>query len=783
MLDRLLVALIALSFPCAAAAQLQVTGHSPPLNAMAPVATGVSFDFDRPLDTSSVDADSFRVYGQWSGPAPGTYTFSNGNQTVTLTPDDPFSAGEIVFVNLSHDLRGADLVPLRAAGFAFQFWTATAPSAATFGEIDRFFNTTGPQTRIYGAAATDLNDDGYLDLATINEVSADVRVFLNLADGSGLFGPMLPPQGIGVEASPNAPADFNNDGRVDLCVAAAGSEEVSILLGAGDGTFSSIVGIPIGAGTEPHGIAPLDVDGDGDLDVVNANVGSSNLALLINDGTGTFSGPTFFEGGVSGEYGLAAADMNADGITDLVVAGRNGEEIATMLGNGNGTFTAAGPAQSTGGSTWVVVVGDVDGDGDLDAATANDGSGTVGILLGNGDGTFAAVSTIGIGSHVPAVDLGDLDGDGDLDLVVSSFGGQFWRLYSNNGSGVFSFHQEIAATQNPSCAVLFDFDNDNDLDLALTDELEDEIILIRNGGAPASLCSPFPSTCRTSTAAGKSKLLLKDSTPNTPDARDRLVWKLTKGATTPKADFGDPLDDGAYALCIYEDEVLLRTLSIPAGAARWKDKKAGFSYLDKAGAPDGVTIAKLKEGLTPPGNTKLKVKAKGGNLGLPDLAGLGGVLDVQLQRTDGSVCWGARYSPPFKKVAPGLLKALSDAPPTSLPPPPLWSAIHAQVIGPTCGGCHGGSGGLSGLEDCNAGHASLVDTASSELPVMDRVTPGDPTMSWIMHKLDGTQGGFTAQCTMMFCGQSMPLGSPLLALDVRNAIRTWITNGAINDCP
>jgi hypothetical protein len=44
----------------------------------------------------------------------------------------PFSAGEMVFVNLSHSIIGADTTPLRAAGYAFQFRTAVVASAADF---------------------------------------------------------------------------------------------------------------------------------------------------------------------------------------------------------------------------------------------------------------------------------------------------------------------------------------------------------------------------------------------------------------------------------------------------------------------------------------------------------------------------------------------------------------------------------------------------------------------------------------------------------------------------
>ena len=783
--------ILALTLPAVAAAQLQVVATAPALNATAPVGTSISVEFDRPLDTSTIGVASFRVFGQWSGAVRGTYSFSNGNRTVMLTPDDPFSAGEFVWVNLSHDIVAADASPLRAAGYAFQFMTATAPSTTSFAEIANFSNRTNGNTRIYGASAGDLNGDRYLDLATVNEDSFDIRVFLNEGDGSGLFGPMLDPEPVGEQASPNCTADFDNDGRLDLCVSATTTEDVWIMLGAGDGTFSSVQSVS--AGDQPHGIVSLDVDGDGDLDIVGANVGSNDLARYLNDGDGTFGPATFFDGGVNGEYGLAAGDMNADGITDLVVGGRNGEEIVTMLGNGDGTFTASTP-QDSGGLTWVVVLGDVNGDGKLDAAAANDGTGTIGVLLGQGDGTFAPPAIISIGAHVPSVDLGDLDGDGDLDLVPSSYGGGFWRWYSNDGTGAFTLVEEFTAPSNPSCAVLFDADNDGDLDMALTDEIADRVIIMQNQNP--SGCTPAPSACRFPIEAGKSKLVLKDKTPNTSDG---LSWKWTKGAITPKADFGDPIGGDDYELCLYEDGALVRGFGVPSGGICrtrpcWKDIGKGFAYKDPDRTPAGIQAAKLVEGLIA-GKSSVKLKGKGGLLAVPDLSDLTGVLDVQLQRTAGVPCWGARYTPPFRKNDGVTLLALSDAPPvtttsttsstttTTNPPLPIWSAIHAEVIAPRCGSCHGGSGGLTGLGDCDTAHANLVNVPSTELLGMDRVEPGDPVDSWLMHKLDGTQGWFTADCEFDFCGSQMPLVPPLLTTETRDAIRQWITDGAVNDCP
>jgi hypothetical protein len=487
LLTMLSAAVLAAAAATANAAPLTVTSVAPARNVITAAASSpVSITFDRAVLPSSINAQTFRVFGRWSGAAPGTYTFSNGDRTVTFTRSRPFSAGENVLVNLSHDIQATDLMPLRAAGFAYSFWIRTGVSTMVFDQIDVMSNRiNNVQTRIYGTSASDLNEDGFIDLTTVNEVSADVRVFLNRADGSGLYHPFLTPQAIGEEASPNEAADFNNDGHADLCIAAVVSSSVWVLLGAGDGTFSTITELPVGL--HPHGVAALDIDGDGDPDIVNSNTNSNNLSVHVNNGSGVFAPPVYFEGGVNAEYGLSAADMNGDDITDVVVVGRDGQQILTQLCNGAGGFAAAGPAQASGGNSWVAAVGDLNADGKLDAALANSTSNNGAICLGNGNGTYAAPVTVFNGGHTVASDLGDLDGDGDLDWVLSSFGAGHWRVYRNNGSGTFAFHVEIDAPNNPSCAVLVDFDNDSDLDLALSDEIADVVVLLRNRGTPTDV--------------------------------------------------------------------------------------------------------------------------------------------------------------------------------------------------------------------------------------------------------------------------------------------------------
>ncbi len=112
-----------------------------------------------------------------------------------------------------------------------------------------------------------------------------------------------------------------------------------------------------------------------------------------------------------------------------------------------------------------------------------------------------------------------------------------------------------------------------------------------------------------------------------------------------------------------------------------------------------------------------------------------------------------------------------------------FGEIFTSVVSSNCG-CHSGSSHSTGFAFNNS-QTTLYDkwvggpgtgVASSEVPTVDRIEPGDSTQSYVMHKLDGTQtsvGGF---------GSQMPASAGCcLSLDVRDGIRAWINSGAPND--
>src|SRR6266511_2449891 len=89
---------------------------------------------------------------------------------------------------------------------------------------------------------------------------------------------IIPPDQLPPNTNPNsvAIADFNGDGKLDLAVANTDTDNVSVLLGNGNGTFSSAQNFAAGDG--PQSVAIGDFNGDGKRDLAVANGFSNNLS-------------------------------------------------------------------------------------------------------------------------------------------------------------------------------------------------------------------------------------------------------------------------------------------------------------------------------------------------------------------------------------------------------------------------------------------------------------------------------------------------------------------------
>ncbi len=188
-----------------------------------------------------------------------------------------------------------------------------------------------------------------------------------------------------------AAGDFNHDGANDLavtCVEALCGGGIQVLMGKGDGTFSSATIYPIPNCPE-DGLAIADLNGDGKLDIVVSEYVGYAVAVLLGNGDGTFQ-PIISSPAPFGGQAVRVGDFNNDGILDLALQGSlcPGPCISILFGNGDGTFQAP-LTMNLPEFIEELVVGDLNADGNLDIIWESSISVDAHVLLGNGDGTFS----------------------------------------------------------------------------------------------------------------------------------------------------------------------------------------------------------------------------------------------------------------------------------------------------------------------------------------------------------------------------------------------------------
>ena len=294
--------------------------------------------------------------------------------------------------------------------------------------------------------------------------------------------------GAGTNPTAVAVGDFNRDGIQDVAVANQSSNNVSILLGNGSGSFNGATNF--GAGGSPVSVAVGDFNRDGIQDLVAGNPFSGNISILLGDGSGGFSAPTSFGADAFPSF-VVVGDFNRDGKPDLAVLPQNGTGVSILVGDGAGNFGA--PTHFNGGSQGLnLVVGDFNRDGKQDLAVLDFSQSRVAILLGDGAGSFGAPTYFSTGTQLQFIALGDFNGDGSQDLAVGATtpAGPL-RILLGDGFGSFGAPMNVSAggVSFRSMAV-GDFNGDGSQDIALTDSTP-RLVVVRLGDGAGNFGAPI----------------------------------------------------------------------------------------------------------------------------------------------------------------------------------------------------------------------------------------------------------------------------------------------------
>jgi hypothetical protein len=435
---------------CAIATAVAQTNPVPLVNQpLVPTATppgGLSF-------TLTVNGTGF-VSGSsinWNGAALST-TFVRSSQLTATVPASNIAKASTASITVSSPGPGGGTSNVA-------FFAVSAPTTLQFTSFPNA-NVGDPFS---GPLVADFNRDGKLDFVVSATFYLDEQPtpYVFLGNGDGTF---QTSKGIGQPLETLAVGDFNGDGIPDLAGTTYDTQNftgmVSVLLGNGDGTFTTASAYPLPA--IPESLMTGDFNGDGKLDVAVADQ-ASGVYVFLGNGDGTFQNPVISN---IGNLNLAGAvgDFNGDGKLDFI--GIEGLQLGWFRGNGDGTFQPPSTFYSVGANSDSVFAADLNGDGKLDLVTVQESADTYTVMLGNGDGTFQPGAVYSVGSPLGSeLAVGDFNADGNLDLVLTGETNQLGTsILLGNGDGTFQ-SPILLLTGTFAVGNAGDFNNDGKLDL------------------------------------------------------------------------------------------------------------------------------------------------------------------------------------------------------------------------------------------------------------------------------------------------------------------------------
>ncbi len=387
------------------------------------------------------------------------------------------------------------------------------PLYVSLGEPDGGFRELPPvpvATEGAGLLLTDLDGDGRPDVVLTNQLSGDVAVLINAGRGAGTvgFGPELRYRGgpgvSGIfesnasivanglfpgafpalyfplsaeETHSVAAADFNGDGVPDVAATNRGTNNLTLLLGKGNGGF--VDAQILATGDRPTSLQTADFNGDGLPDLAVLNEGNATFSIYLGDGAGGFTVKASLAAGEA-PTGFSVYDVNGDGRLDLVGGNRLGD-VLTLLGNGDGTFQPF----SRAGRTVALAVADMNADGEDDFIFANEGLDRVFVDYSQAGSEFVQDRANGVLAP-GAVTAADLNVDGRMDLVVANSGGNNVLVYLGEDGGAFAPKREVFVGTAPAGMTIADVNGDGLPDVAVANEGSNDVSLLLGQGAGAA---------------------------------------------------------------------------------------------------------------------------------------------------------------------------------------------------------------------------------------------------------------------------------------------------------
>lgn len=280
---------------------------------------------------------------------------------------------------------------------------------------------------------------------------------------------------------------FNDDDADDFVVANQASNNISVFLNNGAGSFTRA---NFAAGIIPSSVTTGRINGDPFDDIAVTNGSGNNVSVFLNNGAGSFGAATNFAV-ESGPTDVAVGQFNGDAFSDLVVTNRNTDNISILFGNGAGGF--GGTIKVTVGDGPVGVdIGRFNGDAFDDIAVANGTSNNLSVIFSDGAGGFSTAVNFAGSAGPTSVEVGRFNADAFDDVAVSNFNANV-SIFLGTGSGGFLPFTNFSTGGAPFNVTTTDLNGDSLLDLAFANFSSSMIFMLGNGdgtfGAPSSVAT------------------------------------------------------------------------------------------------------------------------------------------------------------------------------------------------------------------------------------------------------------------------------------------------------